>query len=42
MVANTPIECTLDRNHPAFNRTLLDSRAVVRFYADYEQAGYVL
>ena len=29
MVANTPIECTLDRHHPTFNVSLLNSRAVV-------------
>ena len=29
MVANTPIECTLDRNHPNFSASVLNSRAVV-------------
>ena len=29
MVANTPITCTLDRDHPSFNTSLLNSRAVV-------------
>merc|ERR1719189_2483228 len=28
MVANTPITCTLDRDHPSFNTSLLNSRAV--------------
>ena len=32
MVANTPIQCTLDRNAPNFTDSMLGSRAYVRKY----------